>query len=610
MNDPNAAQIKADEILASNPGTWISLSWSDAYVAQDQIQGPSTPHPWNPEIDVATDTLIAYYNDVVDIVEASDPGHLYGFLAYMNYIMPPVNEPLNSRLSPIIAPIEQCPLHIPGAGNCWQRDLLFDGIQDWTQMSDNAFIYDYEPGFLITGHIPMPSVTRQRVEVPLLAQYGLRGFLHQSQLTIMNQGPNLYVMSKLMWDADANVDALLDDYYDKLFGPAAAPVRTYWDTLENLFHSSPVHHHEDEIAKIIYPIDTISQLGTYISQAESLADTSILQQRVQAIRYSYDNLMLYLQFRQAEDRGRFAQAANLAQQMLDLHYEVDAFDTALYKLGDLNWNSENQSYQTGGWITHNQGRVQRTEGTIGYLADMLPAQWTFQTDPNDEGIAQGWFDPEHDTSAWGSILTTQIWEAAEGMQDEAGHGYNGAGWYRTELLVPVGFDENDQFFLNFGGVFGSMQIYIDGVLVAERPYQDPWWYNPFNEFFDIDISGSVTPGQSNDLVIRVDNDFEWGGIYRRIFAWSPDEPAPMLGDVNCDGFVGADDLVAILSNWGLSYAYRSDGDLTGDGFVGADDYVQVLGFWGDVYATEPIPEPATLGSLLLAGLALLKRRAI
>ena len=73
-----------------------------------------------------------------------------------------------------------------------------------------------------------------------------------------------------------------------------------------------------------------------------------------------------------------------------------------------------------------------------------------------------------------------------------------------------------------------------------------------------------------------------------------------LGDVNLDGFVGADDLVAILDSWGQTGATWEQGDLTGDGFVGADDYVEVLSHWGDgSLPPQPIPEPATLAFLLL-----------
>ena len=166
----------------------------------------------------------------------------------------------------------------------------------------------------------------------------------------------------------------------------------------------------------------------------------------------------------------------------------------------------------------------------------------------------------------------------------------------------------DQFFLNFGGVFGSMQIWIDGVLVADRPYQDPWWYNAYNQYFDIDITGAVTVGESNELVIRVDNDFEWGGIYRRIFAWSLSEPGLLPGDIDGDGFVGGNDLAMIITNWGLSGMTRQQGDLNGDGLVGGADYSEVVTYWGSGILPELIPEPATLLLLSLAVLVKFPRK--
>ena len=83
------------------------------------------------------------------------------------------------------------------------------------------------------------------------------------------------------------------------------------------------------------------------------------------------------------------------------------------------------------------------------------------------------------------------------------------------------------------------------------------------------------------------------------------DPIPLDGDVTGDGFVGADDLVAILTNWGMSGATRQEGDLTGEGFVGADDYVAVLTFWGNTSSgPEPLPEPGVLLVLLVGAVGL------
>ena len=46
------------------------------------------------------------------------------------------------------------------------------------------------------------------------------------------QGPQLYVMTHLLWNPDANAKDILDDYYQRGFGPAADSVKKYFDTLE------------------------------------------------------------------------------------------------------------------------------------------------------------------------------------------------------------------------------------------------------------------------------------------------------------------------------------------------------------------------------------------
>ena len=112
--------------------------------------------------------------------------------------------------------------------------------------------------------------------------------------------------------------------------------------------------------------------------------------------------------------------------------------------------------------------------------------------------------------------------------------------------------------------------------------------------------GIVLDVDTNNLFIAEDSG--------RVMVYSPFPIIPE-GDINGDGFVGADDLVTVLTYWGQSGITRNEGDLTGDQFVGADDYVEVLTCWGSGTPPEPIPESTTLIILLsLSSLALLRWR--
>ena len=46
---------------------------------------------------------------------------------------------------------------------------------------------------------------------------------------------NLYVSHKVLWDLDTDVDALLDEYYAKFYGPAHEPMKQFWEEMERQY---------------------------------------------------------------------------------------------------------------------------------------------------------------------------------------------------------------------------------------------------------------------------------------------------------------------------------------------------------------------------------------
>lgn len=105
---------------------------------------------------------------------------------------------------------------------------------------------------------------------------------------------------------------------------------------------------------------------------------------------------------------------------------------------------------------------------------------------------------------------------------------------------------------------------------------------------------------AGELLSITDNDL----IALDLIGWDIDIPPALLpGDVNGDGFVGGDDLSAIMTNWGSTTATRPQGDLNADNYVSGYDYNEVLSYWGTGTPPEPmeaVPEPASLALLLLA----------
>ena len=104
------------------------------------------------------------------------------------------------------------------------------------------------------------------------------------------------------------------------------------------------------------------------------------------------------------------------------------------------------------------------------------------------------------------------------------------------------------------------------------------------------------------LMVTVESQF--GPIVKDLIVSLVPQPA-IIGDFNGDGDVDAFDFGVWQENYPTaSGATRAMGDANGDGDVDAFD----LSYWQVNYPYPPAPEPATLGLLLVGGLALLRRR--
>lgn len=83
------------------------------------------------------------------------------------------------------------------------------------------------------------------------------------------QGPQLYLMAQLVWNPQADAAALLDDYYTRAFGPAAGPVREYFDELEKARMAFTAQNGEATVFQLqdLYTPELLSQSQARLTRA-------------------------------------------------------------------------------------------------------------------------------------------------------------------------------------------------------------------------------------------------------------------------------------------------------------------------------------------------------
>jgi len=340
----------------------------------------------------------------------------------------------------------------------------------------------------------------------------LKGFEPEGRKAFMQTWISYYMRAKLMWNAQADVEALKKDFYTTFFGPHAGPlVQKWWDECEKALAASALHCHEDWLVSHVYTVPFTAKLHSYVVQASGSTMTPIQRERFQSFALIADHLEAFAAMGAAEQKLDYVEAAKQAQRMEDDKAKLAArysFFIGPKKHPDF----------MNGWATRFKELRQMVNGSEGEFVAALPIDAKFIRDPFNEGVLAEWYLPQHDDSAWGSKNTVDTWEAQDKPEDSKGHDYDGYGWYRMVVVVPEKA-VNKPLKLHLGGVINEGWAWINGQYAGHREHRI-WWSGRAGLEMDVDVSGKVKAG-ANLIVVRVWNNAEIGGLLRRGFLWAP-----------------------------------------------------------------------------------------
>ncbi len=171
-----------------------------------------------------TDRLITFYNAIAERVSKVHPTKLLGAYAYSFYREPPVKVKPHPNLYLVHA--TNTAFH-QGIG--WKEEHAME--LQWRTGAKHLAKYDiyYSPDSSLNLIAPMTKHLVERIRAE--SKIGMDGgYLYMGQ-SYEQLGAGHWLMARLMWDADANVNAA--DYYRTLYGKAASHVQSYYDLLES-----------------------------------------------------------------------------------------------------------------------------------------------------------------------------------------------------------------------------------------------------------------------------------------------------------------------------------------------------------------------------------------
>ncbi len=177
----------------------------------------------NGELSV-TPLVLDFYNNVAAAVDDALPGGTVCGYIYSNYLYPPSGgvPPLQSNLCLVVAASISYGygLYRPGTRRDWLAIL-----EAWTQATSNIAYYDLPASFIQDVGAPNPpGLEILKFLYPRVAEHGMKGVYVYGVSNWAQGAITNYLLAKLNWDPQADVDALARDFFLAAYGQDAGPV--------------------------------------------------------------------------------------------------------------------------------------------------------------------------------------------------------------------------------------------------------------------------------------------------------------------------------------------------------------------------------------------------
>jgi len=181
-------------------------------------------------------TMIAFVNRVAEAVEKEFPDVWIETLAYQYTRHPPKIIRPRHNVVPRLCSIE-CDFSVPLDKSTYAQNVSFvEDMRGWAAISDKLYVWDYVTNF--RHYIgPHPNFNALQGNVRFFRDNRVVGLFEQGAYQSRHAEfaeLRAWVLAKLLWNPDQDVEALYDDFFAGYYGPAAKPIRRYFDELQAL----------------------------------------------------------------------------------------------------------------------------------------------------------------------------------------------------------------------------------------------------------------------------------------------------------------------------------------------------------------------------------------
>jgi hypothetical protein len=247
-----------------------------------------------------------FANAVAAGLAEKHPDKYVAFYAYAGTVEPPTDVKLHPNVLVAVAPYGHvgCNIHPVGDPRCPMKTGFKDILDGWAKVSRHLMIREYfdvlTPATDGLAHVVGAYTLAE--DIPYYYRHGAIGISSESEADYGICALNHYLAGKLMWDPEADADALIDGFFAGMYGPAAANMQEYAETIRDLCRQRGDRGD-------FFTEEEMEQLGRLLKAAAALAETDLQRRRVQLSQDYFDYVQLmraYTRRPRREQRERIA----------------------------------------------------------------------------------------------------------------------------------------------------------------------------------------------------------------------------------------------------------------------------------------------------------------
>lgn len=476
-----------------------------------------------------TNRYFRFYNILAKRLRAVDrEAHVTAY-AYSRYRYAPIDLPLEPNIFVGLIGFNRYPM------DAKTHRAEVENFMAWKRAGVDQLFFRPNSFFYVPGHgVPWSGVRQMGEDLKMLISNGIVA----TDFDTLNghwstTAPTYYVLARMQWDTEADVENLLDEWCGA-FGPAAAPIKEYFDMWEKIYQDRMTGEQAEKVlaqadkerglrvwksAGLVLRPEDFAKARGFLDRARALAeplnDPDLLQRiHVLELGLRHGELM--------SQSAKFSIAKDFYEE--DIHFAehwplVKEIYGVRKELADLHahdvlWLSSfeirmHDMFATRVWHDF-QGRA--------WQPVMTPAdiKWSFQVDPEGIGEAETWqkkvlkqpkvFNRNPYIhlfySGWDGLRGMTAWKRKHKNQQPIN------GWYQIAFTVPRDIATPDAA-LYIPCISGrSAKVWVDGRLLREIEQADVESGTPV--VIGLNEAG-IQPDQEFRLTIKV-NAPKGGGL--------------------------------------------------------------------------------------------------